>query len=351
MQSQMIATPKLFIGIDVHKKNWQAHLRTDISDHKSFSLPPDPDILANYVFKHFPYHHVAVTYEASCCGFSAARAFRNLGWSVTVVNPADIPTIDKHQYQKTDKIDCRNLAKQLQIGQLKPIYIPTETQEQLRSLLRQRNQLVKQVRRMKSQIKGLLLFHGISTPPEFDNPNWSKDFQRWLYQLPWTHVTGMQCLHSKLRVLQVLNQEVLQVSNELRAYCRKLHHTDYYLLKSIPGIGGILASAIIAELGDIRRFDNERQFANYIGLVPGIHQSSDTNDHMGVTPRCKALLRTYLIEAAWVAIRLDSGIQAYYRKHLGKNEKSVIVKVAHKMCRRILSVIRSGQPYQIGFSN
>ncbi|RYE58620.1 MAG: IS110 family transposase, partial [Sphingobacteriales bacterium] len=66
---------------------------------------------------------------------------------------------------------------------------------------------------------------------------------------------------------------------------------------------------------------------------------------------CKALLRTYLVEAAWVAIRLDPDIQAYYRKHLGKNQKSVIVKVAHKMCRRILSVIRSGQPYQIGFSN
>jgi transposase len=69
MQSQMIATPKLFIGIDVHKKTWQAHLRTDISDHKSFSLPPDPDVLANYVFKHFSDHQVAVTYEASCCGF------------------------------------------------------------------------------------------------------------------------------------------------------------------------------------------------------------------------------------------------------------------------------------------
>jgi len=273
----MIATPKLFIGIDVHKKSWQAHLRTDISDHKSFSLPPDPDILANYVFKHFPDHQVAVTYEASCCGFSAARAFLNLGWSVTVVNPADIPTINKHQYQKTDKIDSRNLAKQLEIGQLKPIYIPTETQEQLRSLLRQRNQLVKQVRRVKSQIKGLLLFHGICIPTEFDNSNWSKDFQRWIYQLPWTHVTGMQCLHSKLRVFQLLDREERQVSNELRAYCRKMHHTDYYLLKSIPGIGGILATAIIAELGDIRRFDNERQLANYIGLVAGIHQSSETD--------------------------------------------------------------------------
>jgi transposase len=87
-------------------------------------------------------------------------------------------------------------------------------------------------------------------------------------------------------------------SNEPGAYCRKVHNCDYYLLKSIPGIRGILPAAILAELGDIRRFDNERQFVNYIGLVPVIHQSSETDNQMGVTPKCKALLRTYLIEAA-----------------------------------------------------
>jgi transposase len=348
MQSQSIATPKLFIGLDVHKKSWQAHLRTDISDHKGFSLPPDPEILSNYVFKHFPDHQIELSYEAGCCGFSAAREFINLGWSVTIVNPSDIPRMDKQLYQKTDKLDCRNLAKQLQLGQLKAIYIPTESQEQLRSLLRQRDQLVKQFRKVKAHIKSLLLFHGIVIPTEFDNPNWSKNFQQWLFQLPWPNITGMQCLHSKLRVYNLLNKEILQTSNELRAYCRKIHHKDYYLLKSIPGIGGILSTAILAELGDIRRFNNERQFANCIGLVPGIHQSSETSNYMGITPRCKALLRTYLIEAAWVAIRLDPEIQQFYRKHIGKNQKTVIVKVAHKMCRRILSVIKSGIPYQIG---
>jgi hypothetical protein len=95
MQSQSIATPKLFIGLDVYKKSWQAHLRTDISDHKGFSLPPDPAILSNYVFKHFLDNHIELSYEAGCCGFSAAREFINLGWSVTIVNPSDIPRMDK----------------------------------------------------------------------------------------------------------------------------------------------------------------------------------------------------------------------------------------------------------------
>ena len=68
---------------------------------------------------------------------------------------------------------------------------------------------------------------------------------------------------------------------------------------------------------------------------------------MGITPRSRSQLRSYLIEAAWVAIRKDIEMQQYYRKYQGKNVKSIIVKVAHKMARRILSVIKTETPYQI----
>ncbi|MEI9807995.1 MAG: hypothetical protein WDO16_09035 [Bacteroidota bacterium] len=75
MQSQIIAVSKLFIGMDIHKKSWAVHLRTDLFDHKGFSMPPDPSKLADYVSHHFPGHEVSLTYEAGCCGFSAARYF------------------------------------------------------------------------------------------------------------------------------------------------------------------------------------------------------------------------------------------------------------------------------------
>ena len=351
LQSQIIATPKLFIGMDIHKKSWSVHLRTDLCDHNGFHMPPEPEKLVDYVTSRFADHEVSLTYEAGCCGFSAARYFLNMGWSVKVVNPNDVPRIDKQLYQKTDKLDCRNLCKQLQRDQLHGIYIPTEPEEQLKSLLRQRNQVVKQLRRAKSHIKGLLLFHGISIPVQFDNPNWSRDFMTWLKGIQWAHPTGYAFLNSKLRVLEMLKNEYLQTSNELRAYCRKNHKKDYYLLKSIPGIGGLLSAAILAELGDIRRFKNEREFRSCIGLIPGIHQSSETTVKMRLTPRCKALLRSYLIESAWVSIRLDPELQAYCRKHAGKNVKNVIVKVAHKICCRILSVIKNETPYQINYQN
>ena len=71
---------------------------------------------------------------------------------------------------------------------------------------------------------------------------------------------------------------------------------------------------------------------------------------MGITPRCRAIIRTYLVEAAWVALRKDPELQLNYRKHVGKNPKSVIIKIAHKLVRRILSVIKNEKKYQNNYN-
>jgi transposase len=119
-------------------------------------------------------------------------------------------------------------------------------------------------------------------------------------------------------------------------------------LRSIPGIGGIVASGIICELGDLRRFNSIKHLAGYVGLAPGVHQSGDNQKHTGITMRAHRLMRSYFIEASWQAIRTDPIMQAYYRKHVGKNVKSVIVKVARKLLSRTLAVIKTEIPYTIG---
>lgn len=60
------------------------------------------------------------------------------------------------------------------------------------------------------------------------------------------------------------------------------------------------------------------------------------------------MIRSYFVEASWQAIRADLVMQAYYRKHLGKNSKSIIIKVARKLLSRTLAVIKTGIPYTIG---
>ena len=174
MKTQPTAIPKLYIGMDIHKKSWTVHFRTDISDHKTLTIPSDPDILFNYVHSNFPDLQVAITYETGCCGFGAARYFLNLGWDVKVVNASDVPRMHKQTHQKTDKIDCRNLSKQLQTDQLRGVYIPSEEQDMLKSLVRQRAEITRQFRSVKAHIKSLLLYHSIKVPEQFDNPNWSR---------------------------------------------------------------------------------------------------------------------------------------------------------------------------------
>jgi transposase len=349
MKTQFTAMPKLYIGLDIHKKSWSVHLRTDISDHKTITMPSHPEVLYDYVFKNFNDHDIHLVYEIGCCGFSAGRYFLQQGWNVTIVNPADVPRMDKQQYQKTDIHDCKNLAKQLKACQLQGIYIPDEKQDQLKSLLRQRAEITRSLRSSKNQIKSLLLYHGIEVPLQYDNPNWTKEFIQWIESIQWIQSTGKLAINSKLRIYKLLHQEHLQVANELRSYCRQQYKKDYYLLKSIPGIGGYLSAAVLAEVGDLRRFRNEKQFASYIGLIPMMKNSGATEKIIGVTPRCRALLRSYIIESAWVAYRLDPHMQAYYRKHIGKNPKSIIVKIARKLLNRMLSVIKTETTYQTNY--
>lgn len=170
----------------------------------------------------------------------------------------------------------------------------------------------------------------------------------WLSTITWKYTPASLTLQSRLKQLDFLWYEQLDISTALRAYCRKHHKKDYYLLKSVPGIGGITASGILAELGDIRRFNRIENLAAIVGLVPGIYQSSENKTCLGLTKRSNLYIRSLLVEATWVAVRTDMALQSYYRKHAAKEPNKAIIKVAHKLLGRIRSVIVTGIPYQTG---
>ncbi|WP_419211341.1 hypothetical protein ACNR9Q_11365 [Maribacter sp. X9] len=68
MKAEHTASPKLFIGIDIHKRSWKVHCATDLSSGRTFSMSPDPEGLREHVERHYPYHEVSTAYEAGCCG-------------------------------------------------------------------------------------------------------------------------------------------------------------------------------------------------------------------------------------------------------------------------------------------
>ncbi|MFD2561726.1 IS110 family transposase [Aquimarina rubra] len=348
MKTELTTQSNLYIGIDIHKRSWKIHCSTDLFSGKSFTMPPKPEVLLEYVTKHFPDYRVTTAYEAGCCGYYAHRKFESYGWNSLVVNPADIHRKGKEKYTKTDKIDAQLISRELKDGRLESIHIPELKQEHLRSLFRRRNDLVKDYRRVKSYIKMQLLYFGITIPEEFDNDHWSHKFRYWVDGVVFRYSTARETLDSRMRYFRFIDKEIRDVSTRLRAYCRKHYKKDYYLLRSIPGIGGVVACGIISELGDLRRFNSIKHLAGYVGLAPGIHQSGDHQRSSGITMRAHRLMRSYFIEASWQAIRTDPVMQGYYRKHLGKNVKTIIIKVARKLLSRTLAVIKTEIPYSVG---
>ena len=300
-----ISCSKVFIGMDIHKATWKICIQTEVFHHKTYSMPSNCADLEKYVNDNFPAYQINLVYEAGCCGFSVARYFLNLGWNVLVVNPADVKTSDKQKYQKTDALDAKNLSNQLKMGALKSINIPTEAEDQFTSLARHRTQVTKKLRQTKAHIKSFLLLHSIKIPQEYDNANWSIAFLEWLDAIQFSTDCDTMALQGKLRVYRFIKAEYLLIAKQMRKYCRENHKQDFELLQSIPGIGPYLAAVIIAECGDLRRFNTEGQFASFVGIVPGMYNSGASEKCLGITPRCRPQLRSYLIEAAWIAIRKD----------------------------------------------
>lgn len=99
-----------------------------------------------------------------------------------MVNPSDVPTTDKEKRQKDDSRDSRKLARSLQNGELKGIYVPNRVTLEDRLLVRTRFTFIKELCRFKNRVKSLLNLHGIVFPPEFANNQayWSKRFITWL---------------------------------------------------------------------------------------------------------------------------------------------------------------------------
>ena len=94
----------LFIGLDVHKKSWSVTIVIDGIEHRTFSQPPDPGALNNYLQRMFPGGSYNSAYEAGFCGYGIHRELNSLGIRNIVINAADIPTSQKDKLQKRDPI-------------------------------------------------------------------------------------------------------------------------------------------------------------------------------------------------------------------------------------------------------
>jgi len=342
---------RIYVGIDVHVKNWAVCILTASSEHKAFVQDPRAADLARYLRRNFPGAEYLCVYEAGYCGFWPQRAMAAEGLNCIVVHPADVPTTNKQRRRRRDRRDARKLACTLRSGDLTALYVPDKVAEQDRALLRTRHQLVKKQTACKNQITGQLRFYGFEVPEELERSRWSGQFLAYLEQLPFSEHSGrraMALLLIELRQLRALLAEVLRDVRVLAQEDR--YRENIALLRSVPGISLLSGMIFLTEVMDLRRFPTLDHLCSYVGLVPDEDSSGESVRVTGITRRRNPFLRHILIECTWTAMRQDPALLHKFEELWSPSDKKskVVVAIARKLLNRMRHVLQEREPYQLG---
>lgn len=341
---------KLYVGLDVHKKQWSVSIYTPSSHHRTFSQPPHPEALKSYLDKHFNGARIKCAYEACKFGFWIHRQLTSFGYECLVVNAADIPTSNKESTEKADPSDSRKIGKALRAGLLSSIHIPDQRTEGDRQLFRYRKRLWSDLVRIKNRIKDKFIFTGVEIPKEMDNSNWTKAFLKWVKEVKLPDAHTRLTVNLLLEQYQFIYRHFLKVSVEVR----KLQRSSYYkvnakLLRSIPGIGPLTTVQLLTEIEDINRFASFKKFNGFVGFKPTTYSSGEHDWRGRLTYRKNKALRSALIECAWTTVSSDPiMLQRYDELKKRLTGKRAIVIIARKLLSRIYFVLKKQQPYEIG---
>lgn len=330
----------VYVGIDVHWESWTIAVCTQTVNFRPFTQRLNAELLVEYLTERFHGGDYYCAYEAGFSGFVLHEQLTALGIHGIVIHPADVPTTDKESEFKADKIDVLKITKVLRSNLLEGICVPDKDRQIDRSLLRLRRQFQRDVVRQKNRVWSLLMFYGVRIPPELDSPKWYPKMRRWIWQYELHNPVGTLVLQAGMDHLEYLLMMRTRLDRQLRSlFTAERHQTQAELLCSIPGIGRHTAISILTELGDVSMFNSLDQLCSYVGLVPATHNSGSTIRQGRLTYRGHRVIRTLLIESAWVAINTDPALSLAYQN---LKKRMVGQKAIVRITRKLLSRIRYG---------
>lgn len=342
----------IYCGVDVHKKSWRVNIQDKEFELEDFTQNADAVLLYKHLNRCYPNAKFVVGYESGFSGFSTQRQLSSFGLTCLVINAADVPTSDKEKRQKHDKADARKLCQHLQSRKVKGIYIPDSEWEHGRTLVRTRARIVSNQTRCKNRIWQLLHFSGLPAPAnQQEGKYWSKRFICHLQQID---CGGSIHLHQSLQLLikdyLQTRQLLLEATRAIRKLCRDNRYaTSIKLLRSIPGVGEIIAAIILFELQDVKRFKHLDNLCCYAGLVPDTADSGDTKRNKGITKRTNHYLRTALVEASWNVVRKDPALLMKYKEYCRRMEKNkAIIRISKHLLARVHYVLKHQKEYVTG---
>jgi transposase len=226
---------------------------------------------------------------------------------VAVINPSQFKVISQ-SVKKTDKKDAELLALYLSKGLLPEVRMKGRKQRELNHLAQTRDLLVKQRTALKTKINNMFSAEGINLKRESLSSN--KALERVLAQplspLPQAEVRVL------VGQIRRLTASVDQLEKMLAEEGQKL--AGHKNLMSIKGIGPVTAAVLLSVIGDIRDFSDPGKLAAYLGLVPRVQNSNETERSGRITKQGNKLARTCLVQCALMAKRYSSFLQNFYQR-------------------------------------
>lgn len=324
----------IFLGLDVHKDTISVGvLRPGDHSPDVERIFHDEDSVRRLIARFPDPALVRACYEAGPTGYGLVRLFRGMGVSCQVVAPALIPRAPGDKV-KTDKRDCRRLARLFRAGELVAIRIPTEQEEAVRDLCRARADMVSDVQRARRRLGSFLLRHGMVYR---QGTTWTHKHERWLASLQFDEPALRSTFHHYRAVLAARDAELGALEADLQAVARQEPFAEpVRRLAAYRGVAELGALTLASEVCDWRRFGQAPAFMGFTGLTPSEYSSGSTSRRGHVTKTGPAHLRTQLVESAWAYQHRPIVSKRLQDRHQGVSEATVVRswKAQLRLCRR-----------------
>jgi transposase len=219
-------------------------------------------------------------YEAGPTGYGLYRQIAALGHACLVVAPALIPKRPGERV-KTNRRDAVTLARLHRAGELTGVWVPDETHEAVRDLVRAREASADDRRRKRQQLLSFLLRHGRVYS---GGGHWTLAHRRWLAKQAFEHPAQQIVFQEAIDAIADADQRLRRLEQQLAVIVPSWSMAPVVeAYQAMRGASFIVAVTFAAEIGDVRRFDNPRQLMSFLGLVPAESSTGETVRRKGLT--------------------------------------------------------------------
>jgi transposase len=255
-----------YVGLDTHKDTIAVAVADASGGRPRFygEIANTSEALSKLMKKVSPSGEVvSYCYEAGPCGYGIYRQISDSGHECSVVAPSLIPTKPGDRV-KTDRRDSENLARLHRAGELTPVWVPDQEQEAVRDLTRAREDMKHLERQARQRLSAFLLRHG----QRYDSgkSKWTQAYWRWLERIKFSHRVQQTVFQEYIDSVKQQQQRVAELEQAMQEAL-----ADWTLAPVVEGLMAlrgcrlITAMTVVAELGDITRFDSPRQLMKYLG--------------------------------------------------------------------------------------